>query len=149
MDSAQPGIDMAYSIGNVAQGHGTKQDAVNIGWGYVMAGLSAIPMGGGSGGRVIPWSSRSVRAAAEALEFGASEVGVASRSEAAELFLGRYHGAGYRNTTGWAPREVKDFFGSKAGTYHWDEGLNAFPHDASHLQIHTPEGPVIRIYFPD
>ena len=34
--------------------------------------------------------------------------------------------------------------GSKAGTYHWDVGPNAHPHDASHLQIDTHEGPVVR-----
>jgi RHS repeat-associated protein len=102
-----------------------------------------------SGARLIPWSSRAVRGAAESLEMGATEVRVGSRSEAAELFLGRYQGAGYRNSTGMSPREAKDFFGGKAGTYHWDIGDAAFPHGASHLQIHTLEGQVIRIYFPD
>jgi RHS repeat-associated protein len=99
--------------------------------------------------RVIPWSTKGVRAAATALQRGATEVRVASRAHAEELFLGRYQGAGYRNTTGMAPREVRDFFGGKAGTYHWDIGAGAYPHEMSHLQIHTLEGQVIRILFPD
>ena len=115
----------------------------------IEAGMFILTMPLGGSGGLIPWSSRAVRLAAEALQLGATEVRVGSRAEAAELFLGRYQGAGYRNTTGWSPREVKDFFGAKSGTYHWDEGASAFPHDASHLQIHTLEGPVIRIYFPD
>jgi len=78
---------------------------------------------------------------------GATEVSVASRAEAEELFLGKYQAEGYRNTTGWSPKESKDFFGSKRGTYHWDEGANAFPHDGSHLQIHSFEREVIRIFF--
>jgi hypothetical protein len=45
-----------------------------------------------------------------------------------------------------SPTEVKDMFGSKAMTYHWDIGDDAFPHDLSHLQIHTPTD-VIRIFF--
>jgi hypothetical protein len=75
-------------------------------------------------------------------------VSVASKAEAEELFLGAYQGSGYRNTSGWSPAEVKNFYGQKAGTYHWDLGASAFPHDASHLQIHTFEGDIIRIYFP-
>ena len=48
-----------------------------------------------------------------------------------------------------SPLETKNFFGGKAGTYHWDIGEGAYPHDMSHLQIHTFEGPVIRIFFSD
>jgi RHS repeat-associated protein len=97
----------------------------------------------------IPWSSKSVRDAAKDLERGATEVRVANRSEAGELFLGHYQGAGYRNSSGMSPTEAKDFFGKKSGTYHWDEGAKAYPHDASHLQVHTHEGDIVRIYYPD
>jgi hypothetical protein len=100
-------------------------------------------------GAKIGWSSTRVQKAAKALEAGATEARVGSRSEAAELFLRQYQGAGYRNTTGMSPREAREFFGSKAGTYHWDIGAKAHPHAGSHLQIHTHEGPVIRIFFPD
>jgi RHS repeat-associated protein len=96
---------------------------------------------------IVPWSNKAVRDAAKALERGAKEVQVASRSQAEELFLGRYQGSGYRNTTGMSPREVKDFYGGKSGTYHWDIGQAGYPHDMSHLQIHTPEGDIIRIMF--
>jgi len=95
----------------------------------------------------IPWSSKPVRDAAKALEQGATEVSIGSRSQAEELFFGRYQGQGYRNTTGMSPTEAKDFFGGKIGTYHWDEGAKNFPHGADHLQIHTFEGDVLRIYF--
>jgi len=97
--------------------------------------------------RAIPWSSKVVRTAAEALDTGATTVRVGSRGEAAELLMARY-GEGYRNTTGWNPAEVKNFFGAKRGTYHWDIGENAFPHAESHLQIHTFTGDIIRIFSP-
>jgi hypothetical protein len=97
----------------------------------------------------IPWSSRVVREAAQALARDATDVTVGSRSQAEELFLGYFQGNGYRNSTGMSPREAKEFFGGKAGTYHWDIGEAAYPHDMSHLQIHTLQGPVVRIYFPD
>jgi hypothetical protein len=73
---------------------------------------------------------------------------VGSRSEAEELFLRRYQGDGYRNVTGMSPRESKEMFGGKAGSYHWDTGDKAFPHGEDHLQIHTQAGNIIRIYFP-
>lgn len=104
--------------------------------------------GGATALRELSWSSKSLRQAASALDLGSTEISVASRAEAEELFLGRYQAEGYRNTTGWSPKEVKEFFGSKRGTYHWDEGTNAFPHDGSHLQIHSFEREVIRIFFP-
>ena len=100
-------------------------------------------------GDEVPWSSKSVRDASKSLDAGKLEVRVASRMEAEELFLGRYHGKGFKNTTGMRPAEAKDLLGSKRGTYHWDIGKDAYPHDASHLQIHDFERDIIRIYFPD
>jgi hypothetical protein len=79
---------------------------------------------------------------------GQTEVRVASRMEAEELFLGKFNGKGFKNTTGMRPTEAKNLFGKKDGTYHWDIGKNAYPHEASHLQIHDAED-IIRIYFPD
>jgi hypothetical protein len=96
----------------------------------------------------IPWSSKSVRDAVKSLEMGQTEVRVASRMEAEELFLGKFNGKGFKNTTGMRPTEAKNLFGKKDGTYHWDIGKNAYPHEASHLQIHDAED-IIRIYFPD
>ncbi|XXY17780.1 RHS repeat-associated core domain-containing protein [Sorangium sp. So ce216] len=130
--------------------------AVGLGEGLAALGGRAGAAGAARGGaaaartvvRELDWSSRSVRNAAKALDEGATEVRVASRAEAEELFLGKYQGSGYRNTTGWSPGESKKFFGSKEGTYHWDVGAKAYPHDSSHLQIHAFGGDIIRIYFP-
>ena len=99
-------------------------------------------------------SSRLARIARE-LEQGTTQVTVSSQSEAEELFLRLYQGdaRGYRNTTGWTGKQVRDFYGSKSGTYHWDTiaghgTLN--PHGiAPHLQIHTHDGPIVRIFFGD
>jgi len=46
----------------------------------------------------IPWSSKIVRDAAKALEQGATEVKLGSRSQAEALFFGRYQGQGYRKS---------------------------------------------------
>ncbi|MGH2486349.1 MAG: hypothetical protein ACRDHE_10080, partial [Ktedonobacterales bacterium] len=130
---------------------------------YVVHNCPDGPSGGGSDGAQ-KWSSPTVAKAAHALDEGANDVTVNSRSEAEELFLGRYAGDGYRNTTGFkGPEngfwdEFKRVFGGKAGTYHWDEGLDdagrvsghgeGNPHGGlPHLQIHTFEGPIIRIFF--
>ncbi|QSQ27350.1 hypothetical protein JY651_21645 [Pyxidicoccus parkwayensis] len=98
-------------------------------------------------GKTLPWSSKALKQAEVALEQGATSVHVGSRAEAEELFLGRYAGEGYRNVTKMSPTEAKNFFGGKAGSYHWDEGPDAFPHGQDHLQVHTYGGDVIRIYF--
>jgi RHS repeat-associated protein len=97
----------------------------------------------------IPWSSSSVGRAAGELDRGASSATVASRSEAEEIFLGNYQGQGFTNTTGMSGREVREFFGSKAGTYHWDTDLTpGLPHSfAPHLQIHGFDGTIQRIFF--
>jgi hypothetical protein len=95
----------------------------------------------------IAWSSKAVKDANRALSIGATEVNVANRSEAEELFLARYAGQGYRNVTGMSPTESKNLFGTKTGSYHWDVGAGAYPHEMDHLQVHTYEGPVVRIYF--
>jgi len=46
------------------------------------------------------------------------------------------------------PSEAKDFYGNKEGTYHWDIGEDSFPHDMNHLQVHTYDGDIVRIFFP-
>lgn len=107
----------------------------------------------------VKWSSKSVKDANNLLESGQRKVTVASRSEAEELFLRRYQGHGYKNTSGMSGPEVKEFFGSKSGTYHWDTQLDSTgrvvghgpnnPDGAMpHLQIHTHEGDIVHIFFP-
>jgi RHS repeat-associated protein len=104
----------------------------------------------------IPWSSRSVKRAAKQLEEGATSVTVRNRAEAEELFLRRYQGDGYVNTTDMKPQDAKDFLRtvhdrfSKEGSYHWDEYGGTGPHDfMPHLQIHAfTGGDIIRIHFP-
>lgn len=99
----------------------------------------------------IAFSSRAVARAAKELEAGATTARVATKSDAEELFLRLYQGAGYRNTTGISGAETRNLFGSKAYTYHWDTAaghgpLN--PHGTGpHLQIHPPQGSTIRIFY--
>jgi RHS repeat-associated protein len=98
----------------------------------------------------IPWSSPTLGRAADALSRGQTSITVANRSQAEELFLRLYQGRGYVNTTGMSPTEARRFFGQKPGTYHWDEVLSPTdPHGfAPHLQVHTFEGPIVRIFWP-
>ncbi|MFO0576889.1 MAG: DUF6531 domain-containing protein [Polyangia bacterium] len=107
----------------------------------------------------IPWSSKRIKDADNLLEGGQKKVYVGSRSEAEELFLGRYQGHGYKNTTGMTGPEVKNLFGEKKGTYHWDTQLDStgrvVGHGPSnpdgampHLQVHTHDGDIIHIFFP-
>jgi hypothetical protein len=74
------------------------------------------------------------------------------------LYLGKFQGQGYRNADGFDGVGTKRYFGSKSGTYHWDDQLGpdgrVLGHgpgnadgDFPHLQIHTFEGPVIRIFW--
>ena len=85
----------------------------------------------------IPWSSKTIRQAAEALDAGDTEVVVANRSEAEELFLRKYQGRGYINTTDLSGPETKDLFGSKYGTYHWDDVFDL----EGRIQGHGPDNP--------
>lgn len=91
-------------------------------------------------------------------QHGETAVYVPSRSEVEDLFLGLYQGSGYRNSTSMSATEAKEFFGRKQGTYHWDDQVGAdggvLGHEAGnpdakyrHLQIHTHEGVIIRIFF--
>ena len=109
-------------------------------------------------GADIPWSSPAVRAAARQLREGATEITVASRSHAEELFLRMFQGDGFRNTSGWPTAIYKQF--GKPGTYHWDDVfengsrvLRGHFDDGNlhnyvpHLQIHTFDFRTIRILF--
>jgi hypothetical protein len=99
---------------------------------------------GGRSGREIGWSSPRVRDAANDLEKGhATHVTVGTRDEAAEIFLRQYYGQGYLDRTGFFATD----FTEKRGTYHWDGPSEEFPR--AHLQIHTFEGPIIRIFYGD
>ncbi|MEZ5355749.1 MAG: hypothetical protein R2762_24205 [Bryobacteraceae bacterium] len=99
----------------------------------------------------IAFSGRAVAAAAKELQAGSTAVRVATKAEAEELFLRLYQGAGYRNSTGMTATEAKGFFGSKSGTYHWDTAAGHGPMNphgtGPHLQIHTFEGPIVRIHY--
>ena len=72
--------------------------------------------------------------------------------------MGIYQGYGYKNVTGMDAMDVKNLYGGKGGTYHWDDvfgsdgyliGHGANNPDAKmpHLQIHPEKGSVIRIFF--
>ncbi|MER7250319.1 polymorphic toxin-type HINT domain-containing protein [Kribbella sp. NPDC000426] len=97
----------------------------------------------------IPWSSSKMGRVAGQLQRGAESATVANRSQAEELFLRLYQGKGYRNTTGMSGKEARDFFGSKAGTYHWHTELTpGLKHSGSpHLQVHQPDGAIVRIFY--
>lgn len=105
----------------------------------------------------IPWSSGEVSHAASEISHGANSVTVSKRSQAEELFLGLFQGKGYKNTTGMTGKGVKEYFGSKDFTYHWDvikdelgriigHGTNNPDGDMPHLEIHT-DNDIIRIFF--
>jgi hypothetical protein len=104
---------IAYDLGRLVLG-GRKELAENFTALSLDVVGAVVPFATGLGptyrtaraGVKIGWSSGSVQKAAKALEAGATEARVGSRSEAAELFLRRYQGAGYRNTTGMSPRSA-------------------------------------------
>jgi RHS repeat-associated protein len=106
----------------------------------------------------IAWSSSTVSKAAKDLDNGAKSVYVKNRSQAEELFLRKYQGYGYRNTTGKDAMDTKNLYGEKSYTYHWDDimgndgylighGRNNPDAQMKHLQIHPPNGKIIRIFF--
>jgi hypothetical protein len=97
-------------------------------------------------GRTIPWSSKAVHLAADALERGATEVTVKGRDEAGELLLRLVYGKGYKNTTGMTGKQVRTQMGSKAGTYHWDTA-DTVHGGLPHLQIHDDAGNIVRIFY--
>ena len=109
-------------------------------------------------GDCIPWSSGSVSRASKSLADGATGVTVKSRSEAEELFLRTYQGDGYRNASGMDGVGTKQYYGTKRGTYHWDDqlgedgrvlgrGAGNRDGDLPHLQVHTFDGPIVRIFW--
>ena len=106
----------------------------------------------------IKWSSKTVKDAADQLTNGAKSVTVNSKSEAEELFLNLYQSDGYTNTTGMDAMDVKNMYGTKANTYHWDteagndgwllgHSLDNPDGAMPHLQIHPVSGKEIRIFF--
>ncbi|MGQ4385535.1 RHS repeat-associated core domain-containing protein [Streptomyces sp. SAS_270] len=123
---------------------------------YVLAGETAVLVHNSGG--CIPWSSGSVSRASKSLADGATSVTVKSRSEAEELFLRTYQGDGYRNASGMDGVGTKQYYGTKRGTYHWDDQLGedgrVLGHgagnrdgDLPHLQVHTFDGPIVRIFW--
>jgi RHS repeat-associated protein len=99
----------------------------------------------------IQFSSTAVKNAATALQGGATEVTVATKGQAEEVFLRLYQGEGYRNSTGTDGPGAKQLFGEKSGTYHWDTAEGHGPDNphgtGPHLQIHTFEGAIVRIFY--
>ncbi|GGN81412.1 hypothetical protein GCM10011579_067940 [Streptomyces albiflavescens] len=123
---------------------------------YVLAGETPVLVHNSGG--CIPWSSGSVSRASKSLADGATSVTVKSRSEAEELFLRTYQGDGYRNASGMDGVGTKQYYGTKRGTYHWDDQLGedgrVLGHgagnrdgDLPHLQVHTFDGPIVRIFW--
>jgi len=123
---------------------------------YVLAGNTSVLVHNACG--EFPWSSGRVSSASRSLDQGATSATVRSRSEAEELFLGKYQGQGYRNASGFDGVGTKQYFGEKRGTYHWDDelgpdgrvvghGAGNADGDLPHLQIHTYDGPIIRIFW--
>jgi RHS repeat-associated protein len=98
---------IAYDLGRLVLG-GRKELAENFTALSLDVVGAVVPFATGLGptyrtaraGVKIGWSSGSVQKAAKALEAGATEARVGSRSKAAELFLRRYQGAGYRTRLG-------------------------------------------------
>ncbi|NYA44659.1 RHS repeat-associated core domain-containing protein [Serratia fonticola] len=117
----------------------------------------------------IPWSSASVKRASDELDRGALEVTVRNRSEAEELFRGKYVGEGYRNAESFNSVTAKDYFKvnltTKEPYYHWDDTpmsdiqskkIFMANHDINdahgalpHLQLHPTRGRAMRIYWPN
>ncbi len=105
----------------------------------------------------VPWSSGVTNRASKELLSGATNVTVKTREQAEELFLSLYQGKGFRNSSGFDGVGTKYYFGSKKGTYHWDDvldkdgrviGHGPGPHgEMKYLQIHDKSGAVIRIFF--
>ena len=125
---------------------------------YVEDINSFFDISGLSDCKIFPWSSKSVSNAAKDLESGSTSVIVKNRAEAEELFLGLYQGKGYVNTTGMDAMDVKNLFGTKANTYHWDDvmgpdgrilghGPDNIDGAMQHIQIHPERGREIRIFF--
>ncbi|MEV6731575.1 polymorphic toxin-type HINT domain-containing protein [Streptomyces sp. NPDC051364] len=129
---------------------------------YVLAGQTPVLVHN-SGPCEFPWSSGRVSASVRAIDQGRTSITVGSRSEAEEILLGKFQGDGYRNAAGFDGKGTRQYFGSKSGTYHWDDQLGAdgrvLGHgagnrdgDLPHLQIHTFEdskygGSIIRIFW--
>ncbi|MFE7135688.1 polymorphic toxin-type HINT domain-containing protein, partial [Streptomyces sp. NPDC057638] len=127
---------------------------------YALAGATPVLVHNAEPCR-FPWSSGRVSAAVRAINEGRTKITVGSRSEAEEIFLGRFQGDGYRNAAGFDGKGTRQYFGSKSGTYHWDDqlgtdgrvlghGADNRDGDLPHLQIHTFEdseygGSIIRI----
>ncbi|MFE0423566.1 polymorphic toxin-type HINT domain-containing protein [Streptomyces sp. NPDC058953] len=129
---------------------------------YVLAGETPVLVHN-SDPCEFPWSSGRVSASVRAIDQGRTSITVGSRSEAEEILLGKFQGSGYRNAAGFDGKGTRQYFGSKSGTYHWDDQLGAdgrvLGHgagnrdgDLPHLQIHTFEdskygGSIIRIFW--
>ncbi len=135
--------------------HMLNLTVANIHTYYVLAGKTPVLVHNCG---EIPWTSGRVSSASRAIDQGATKINVGSRAEAEELFLGKFQGEGYRNASGFDGVGTKQYFGEKRGTYHWDDQVGAdgrvLGHGAGnvdgalpHLQVHTFDGPIVRIFW--
>lgn len=142
----------AYSLGReLTISSGFKLAAAGI-----FASLAKAPVRAAD----LPWGRVGARQAAKAIEAGQTSIKVASRDDAAEVVWRMFSSRGFTNTTGRTGSDVRNILGSKAGTYHWDDVLDAAGNVAGHgadnvhgsmrhVQIHLyPDGDIIRIFFP-
>jgi hypothetical protein len=106
----------------------------------------------------LPWFSSGSRQAARAIEAGETSIKVATRDEASEVVWRLYGSQGFLNTTGRTGADVRAILGTKAGTYHWDEAIDAAGRVAGHgvdnvhgalphVQIHLQNRELLRILF--
>jgi RHS repeat-associated protein len=115
---------------------------------FVSSALVLVHNNGNSVTPLAPWSNKNVSQVAKEIQGGAKNVTVASRSQAEEIFLGLFQGKGYSNTTGMTGKQVRESLpNGKYGTYHWDTA-DTMHGGQSHLQIHTEQGDIIRVFFP-
>jgi len=104
-----------------------------------------------SGGTLLTTTSYVSSKRAETLiNSGANEVTVESWADADAIRRNLIEGQGYRNSTGYTGRQVRNnpdvFPEGKARTFHWDYADTQHG-GRPHLQIHTPQGRIIRIFF--
>ena len=145
------------------------QDPIRLKGGLALYGYVHDPLGwiDPFGLTECGWSNKRVKDAAAAMERGESSIWVKLRTEAEELFLGKYVGNQvnakgeqviFQNTTGKTAMEAKEILGAKANTYHWDDALDELGQLAGHrlddpssqfqhLQIHPEKGAIVRIFF--
>jgi len=136
-------------------GAGTTLSAITVEDILPLSAQIGAAMGGigdeESGGTLLTTtSSASARQAEKQINSGTDNVTVESWADADAIRRNLIEGQGYRNSTGYTGKQVRNnpdiFPEGKARTFHWDYADTQHG-GKPHLQIHTPEGRVIRIFF--